>query len=65
MLPRSNPNARVPIRLSIGDGLRFGIGFFLAPLVVWLLVIAFGMWSGELATRFFGTQPSTASAAPK
>lgn len=63
MLPRSNANARVPIRLSIGDGLRFGIGFVLAPLALWLIFCAIGLSVAELLPKLF--PPTTANAAPK
>jgi hypothetical protein len=29
-------------RLTVGDGVRFGIGFVLAPLLLWLAFVVFG-----------------------
>lgn len=40
-------NDRVRIRLSIGDGLRFGIGFVIAPLLVWSVLVLAGLFGKD------------------
>lgn len=40
--------------LSIGDGFKFGCGFFLAALVAWLAVVIVGAIVSLIATAVLG-----------
>lgn len=37
-------------RLTVGDGLRFGIGFVLAPIFLWCLFLLIGAWAPQVAS---------------
>jgi len=40
--------------LSVGDGFKFGCGFFLAALVAWLAVVIVGAIVSVIATAILG-----------
>lgn len=40
--------------LSVGDGFKFGCGFFLAALVAWLVAVILGAIVSLILTAIFG-----------
>jgi hypothetical protein len=55
--------------LSVGDGFKFGCGFFLAAFIVWLAMAIVGgilmaIFGATLGTLFQGFDPSTLGQIP-